>query len=67
MIVYAVRDHGVDNLWGYPLNGGPGKQLTNFTSLLIRDYKWSPDGKLLALVRGEEPTDLVLIQDTTKH
>ncbi|HSS96153.1 MAG TPA: hypothetical protein VLK33_03955, partial [Terriglobales bacterium] len=67
MIVYAVRDHGVDNLWGYPLSGGAGKQLTNFASLQIRDYKWSPDGKSLALVRGESPTDLVLIQDTSKH
>jgi eukaryotic-like serine/threonine-protein kinase len=67
MIVYAIRDHGVDNLWGYPVNGGPGKQLTNFTSLQIRDYKWSPDGKILGLVRGEQPTDLVLIQDTSKH
>jgi len=46
MIVYAVRDHRSGNLMGYPLNGGPGKQLTNFTSLLIRDYKWSPDGLL---------------------
>ena len=67
MFVYAVREHGVDNLWGYPLTGGPGKQMTNFTSLQIHDYKWSPDGKSLALVRGESPTDLVLIQDTTKH
>jgi len=67
MIVYAIREKGVDNLWGYPLSGGPGKQLTNFTSLQIRDYKWSPDGKTLGLVRGEAPADLVLIQDTTKH
>jgi Tol biopolymer transport system component len=67
MIVYAIREKGVDNLWGYPLSGGPGKQLTNFTSLQIRDYKWSPDGKTLGLVRGESPTDLVLIQDASKH
>lgn len=49
------------------MNGGPGKQLTHFTSLQILDYKWSPDGKTLGLIRGEAPTDLVLIQDTCKH
>jgi serine/threonine protein kinase len=63
-IVYPVREKGVDNLWLQPLDGGPGRQLTNFGFLKIYSYQWSPDGKSLALVRGDSPSDLVLIQDS---
>ena len=63
-IVYPVREKGVDNLWLQPLDGGPGRQLTNFVSLKIYSYQWSPDGKSLALVRGDSPSDLVLIQNS---
>jgi len=63
-IVYPVREKGVDNLWLQPLDGGPGRQLTNFGSLKIYSYQWSPDGKSLALVRGDSPSDLVFIQNS---
>jgi eukaryotic-like serine/threonine-protein kinase len=63
-IVYPVREKGVDNLWLQPLDGGLGRQLTNFGSLKIYSYQWSPDGKSLALVRGDTPSDLVLIQNS---
>jgi serine/threonine protein kinase len=65
-IVYPFREKGVDNLWLQPLDGSPGQPLTNFNSLKIYSYQWSPDGKSLALVRGDSPSDLVLIQDTAK-
>jgi Tol biopolymer transport system component len=65
-IIYPVRDKGVDNLWLQPLDGGAGHQITNYTSLRIYSYQWSPDGKRLALVRGDTPSDLVLIQDVNK-
>jgi serine/threonine protein kinase len=61
--VYPVREKGVDNLYLQPLDGAAGRQLTNFTSLKIYSYQWSPDGKNLALVRGDSPSDLVLIKD----
>jgi Tol biopolymer transport system component len=64
--VYPVREKGVDNLWLQPLDGRPGRELTNFTSLKIYSYQWSPDGKSLALVRGDSPSDLVLIQESQK-
>jgi serine/threonine protein kinase/dipeptidyl aminopeptidase/acylaminoacyl peptidase len=63
-IAYPVREKGVDNLWLQPLDGGPGRQLTNFGSLKIYSYQWSPDGKSLALVRGDSSSDLVLIQNS---
>jgi eukaryotic-like serine/threonine-protein kinase len=65
-IIYPVREHGIDNLWLQPLTGGPPHQLTNFDSLKIYYYNWSLDGKSIAFVRGDTPSDIVLIQDTTK-
>ena len=65
-IVYPIRDKAADNLWLQPLAGGSGHQITNYTSLRIYSYQWSPDGKRLALVRGDTPSDLVLIQDVNK-
>lgn len=64
--VYPIREKGVSNLWLQPLDGGPGHQLTNFTSLKIYSYQWTSDGKGLALVRGDSPSDLVLIHDAQK-
>ena len=63
----GVRDKGVDNLYLQPLDGSPGRQLTNFTSLKIYSYQWSPNGKMLALVRGDSPSDLVLIKDANSN
>jgi eukaryotic-like serine/threonine-protein kinase len=65
-IVYPVREKGVDNLWLQPLDGSPGRRLTNFGFLKIYSYQWSPDGKSLALVRGDSPSDLVLIQNSQR-
>jgi eukaryotic-like serine/threonine-protein kinase len=65
-IVYPVHEKGADELWLQPLDGGPGRQLTHFGSLKIYSYEWSPDGKSLALVRGDSPTDLVMIEDSAK-
>lgn len=65
-IVYPIREKGVDNLWLQPLDGGPGRQITNFSALKIYSYQWSQDGKNIAFVRGEAPSDLVLIQDAQK-
>jgi eukaryotic-like serine/threonine-protein kinase len=65
-IVYPIREKGVDNLWVQPLDGGAGRQLTNFTGLKIYSYQWAADGRSLALVRGDSPSDLVLIQDSQK-
>ncbi|MGA2697299.1 MAG: protein kinase [Terriglobales bacterium] len=65
-VVYVVREKDVDNLWSQPLDGGTGHQITNFTSLKIYSYQWSPDGKRIAFVRGDSPTDVALIQDLKK-
>ncbi|MGH7868106.1 MAG: TolB family protein, partial [Candidatus Dormibacteraceae bacterium] len=64
-VVYPTRDHDVDNLWQQPLDGSPGKQITNFTSEHIGDsFGWSPDGSKLAIIRGHVDSDVVLIRDS---
>jgi serine/threonine protein kinase len=62
-VVYAVRENGIDNLWQQPLDGSPGKQLTSFKSEHIFDFHWSPDGSKLALVRGHDDSDVVLMRN----
>ncbi len=63
-IVYSVRTADVDNLWMQPLNGSPGRQITNLSSEHIGDnFAWSPDGSKLALIRGHVDSDVVLIRD----
>lgn len=63
MITYVDTKNGVSNLWGQPVDGGPGKQLTHFKSDLIFRFAWSPDGKMLACERGFFVNDVVLLSD----
>ncbi len=62
-LVYTIRENGVDNLWQQNLDGSPGKQLTSFKSEHINDFRWSFDGKQLAVVRGHTDSDVVLVRD----
>jgi eukaryotic-like serine/threonine-protein kinase len=65
-VLYPVRDRGADNLWLQPLDGSPGKQLTNFKSELIGDFRWSFDGSKLALLRGHTDSNVVVIRESEK-
>ena len=62
-VEYALTRNGVSNLWQQKLGGGPPKQITNFESGLISDFDWSRDGKQLALTRGSESSDVILISN----
>jgi Tol biopolymer transport system component len=62
-ITYVRTKNGVSNLWSQPINGGPAKQITNFTSGLIWRHAWSRDGKYLALARGTFSIDAVMLTD----
>ena len=63
-VVYPFHDQDADNLWLQPLDGSPGKPITNFQSERIRDFHWSFDGKQLGLVRGHTDSDVVLLQES---
>ena len=61
-ISFVNRVDDVDNIWEQPVEGGPPKPLTHFTSGDIFAFDWSRDGRL-AVSRGTEQTDAVLIKN----
>jgi len=63
-VVYPVRNQDTDNLWLQPLDGSPGKQITNFKSEQIADFHWSFDGTQIGLIRGHTDSDVVLLQES---
>jgi Tol biopolymer transport system component len=54
-----VSDAG--NIWNQPVAGGPPKPVTHFAADQIFAFAWFKDGRL-ALSRGAEPVDAVLIK-----
>lgn len=63
-LAYAIRENGVDNIWLQPLDGSPGRKITNFNSEQIVDLRWSPDGKNLGILRSHSDSDVVLLQES---
>ena len=60
-LIYPAESNGAVNLWLFPVNGGPVRQLTHFTSDGIRWFDLSPDGGRLAMVRSTPMSDAVLL------
>jgi len=58
-VAYPIRENEVDNIWVQPLDGSRGRQITNFDSEQILNFRWSPDGKSLCM----GVTLVVLIDD----
>ena len=65
-VVYNVRHRGADNLWLQPLDGSAFRQLTHFTSERIARFKFSFDGSQIAIERGHNESDAVLLRDGAK-
>jgi len=63
-VVFPFRDQDADNLWLQPLDGSPGKQLTNFKSERISEIHWSFDGSKLGMIRGHTDSDVVLLEES---
>jgi Tol biopolymer transport system component len=62
-VIYPITENGVDNFWLQPIDGSPGRQITNFTSDRIFLFYWSPDGKQLLVRRGHFDSDVVLLYE----
>jgi eukaryotic-like serine/threonine-protein kinase len=62
-LIYIDTRSNVSNLMSLPIDGGPAKQLTNFTSDVIRDFGLAPDGKRFVLARGSSNSDILLLKD----
>ena len=63
-VAYNIVENGVGNVWLQPLDGSPGRRLTNFNSDRSFTFQFSPDGKSLGLVRTHVVSDVVLLLDT---
>ena len=57
----VVSRDGIGNLWRFPLDRSSPGPITRFESDEIRSYAWSPDRTVLALSRGSQSSDVVLI------
>jgi Tol biopolymer transport system component len=62
-LTYSDTRGGVGNIWSFPLDGTPPKQLTNFKTEQIYNFVWSADGKQLVTARGTTTSDVVLISN----
>jgi len=51
---------GAPDLWAIPFFGGPQTQVTHYPSGVIWGCAYSPDGKLIAIARGNRQSDAVL-------
>jgi eukaryotic-like serine/threonine-protein kinase len=54
---------GVSNIWQVERDTGAISQITHFKDSEIFNFAWSPDGKQLALSRGMQRSDAVLVTD----
>ena len=63
-IIYSKHTDGVDNLWRQPLDGGDPEMITDFTEREgIISFRFSRDGKQIALSKGLTTSDIVLLKN----
>ncbi|MEP6569881.1 MAG: protein kinase [Acidobacteriota bacterium] len=62
-IVFADAGENADNIISVPIDGSAPKQLTHFNSGLIFAFQVSRDGKQIALSRGTQTDDVILLRD----
>jgi len=65
-VALLIEDKGVDNIWLQPLDGSKGRQITHFDSQYIQDFRWSPDGKRLGILRWHNNGDVILLRDSAQ-
>jgi len=63
--VYSISENGMVGLWLQPIDGAPGRQITDYQADGFYRYQYSPDGKTLAALRSHVDSDVVFLRDTT--
>jgi serine/threonine protein kinase len=63
-VAYAIRKNGVDNVWVQALDASGGRAITDFQSEQIWSFRFSQDGRSLAVLRGHFDSDVVLLQES---
>jgi len=62
-ITVVIAEGEKQNLWLLPVNGSPGKRMTNFDVPGVARREYSRDGKRIALVRAEGIGNAIMITD----
>jgi Tol biopolymer transport system component len=62
-IYFIAYKNFVGNLWAQPIDDSAPQPLTSFASDIMQNYAISPNGRQLAVSRGHETSDIVLIKD----
>lgn len=62
-LLLVQNDKQSSNIWMYPVDGSPPRQLTHFESDIIWMFDISPDGTTLILSRGGVEDDVVMISN----
>ena len=60
-LIYDLRVGDISQIMLQPVRGGAPRALTDFQSDEIFDFDWSPDGTRLAIIRGKQLNDAVLV------
>jgi serine/threonine protein kinase/Tol biopolymer transport system component len=60
---YHRRMHGADNVYHENPNGGDSVAVTKYQSGRITDFRYSPDGKKIAVIHASQQSDVALIRD----
>ena len=60
---YIDRKKDGANIWTQSLDGAAPHQITRFQGVDLFSFDWSSDGKQLAISRGIETRDVVLMED----
>ena len=62
-LTYIDTINGVSNIWSLSIDGSAPKQLTDFKTDQIFWFDFSRDGKQLAVSRGTQTSDVILIRN----
>jgi Tol biopolymer transport system component len=62
-ICFVLDRPPVPNLWCQPVDGGAPRQLTHFQTEFLHTFALSADGSQVAVSRGVETSDLVLMRN----
>jgi len=62
-ITYVDRIGNNSNLWLQPFDGGSPKKITDYKEGMFLRREWTRNGKQIAIVKGSESSDAVMITD----
>jgi Tol biopolymer transport system component len=65
-LIYAIKEKGIGNVWQQPLDGTPGHALSNYSSDLVAQFRFSPDGRTMAIKRTHTTSDIVVLRTNSK-